>query len=49
MLIERFAQAADCELQTGLSRLAQARVEWDGIEVRLSGVIVFEAEDCFGR
>jgi hypothetical protein len=42
MLIERLARVADAELERVLSRLAPARKEWGGLEVRLTGLIVFE-------
>jgi superfamily II DNA or RNA helicase len=42
MVIERLADAGDAELEGVLSRLAPIRKEWDGLEVRLTGLIVFE-------
>jgi len=41
MLVERLAGTADAELEAILSRLAPVRKEWDGLEVRLTGLIVF--------
>lgn len=42
VLIERLAESADVELEARLSRMAPTRREWDGIDVRLTGLIVFD-------
>lgn len=42
MLLERLADAASAELENVLSRMAPARKKWDGLEVRLTGLIVFD-------
>ncbi len=41
MLIERLAEAPARELTSGLSRVRPAQVCWNGIEARLTGLIVF--------
>jgi hypothetical protein len=40
-LIESLAEAPDSELVRELSRVAPDHVNWEGMEVRLSGLIVF--------
>jgi hypothetical protein len=40
-LIERMADASESEVALLLARLPSRRVEWDGLEVRLTGLILF--------
>lgn len=42
MLVERLAVSRRSELEAFLGRLPPGRTEWDEIEVRLTGLIVFE-------
>jgi superfamily II DNA or RNA helicase len=44
MLIEQLAEAPAKELMSRLSRLATTQTGWNGIEVRLTGLIVFAPE-----
>lgn len=39
MLIERLAEAPATELEAALMRLRTTRIEWDGLEVRVTGLI----------
>jgi hypothetical protein len=41
MLVERLASLPDRELEAALCRAPTAQPEWDGIEARLTGLIVF--------
>ena len=41
MLIERLVEAPARELTSRLSRVTAAQASWNGIEVRLTGLIVF--------
>ena len=41
MLIERLVEAPARELTSGLSRVTTAQVSWNGLDVRLTGLIVF--------
>ena len=41
MLIEQLVEAPARELTSRLSRVTTAQVGWNGIEVRLTGLIVF--------
>lgn len=41
MLIERLVEAPAAELTGTLSRVTRPQVDWDGIEVRLTGLILF--------
>lgn len=43
MLIERLGSSSDDELETVLGRLAPARMDWEGLEVRLTGMILFDS------
>jgi len=44
MLIERLVDAPARELTSRLSRVTTAQADGDGIEVRLTGLIVFGAD-----
>jgi hypothetical protein len=40
-LVERLAKGTDREISAAISRLPGSTVAWDGIEVRVTGLIVF--------
>ena len=46
MLIERLVEAPARELTSRLSRVVAAQADWKGIEVQLTGLIVFSPDSA---